>query len=353
MTPNHGFLAYFALMSALLLVGPLLGAWRKVQGAWAATGGVLCGGVLFGVWIHQAAFGGDPFAMLAFVALTLFTFLPVSLLLCGFQLRDEGLAVGMGFAGAAILMAMIGLYSSVLEPRWIETTTLTVKTSKVTARFRVVLLADIQCDTPGSYEQDVFARIADAKPDLVLLAGDYLQVPGLAMAHPASGVLRKLMSESGIRAAAYAVRGNVDAADWAGLFTGLGITTVERTTPFAVSSQITLTALSLEDSADVQLEVPQRPGFHIVLGHKPDFALGRVNADLLLAGHTHGGQVQIPLFGPPITFSAIPRAWAEGATRLDAGRTLVVSRGIGMERGYAPRLRFLARPQLVVIDLVP
>ena len=38
---------------------------------------------------------------------------------------------------------------------------------------------------------------------------------------------------------------------------------------------------------------------------------------------------------------------------LPSGAKLLVSRGIGLERGHAPRIRFLCRPELVVIDLVP
>jgi uncharacterized protein len=40
-------------------------------------------------------------------------------------------------------------------------------------------------------------------------------------------------------------------------------------------------------------------------------------------------------------------------TQIAPDSTLVVSRGIGLERGNAPRLRFLCRPEVVVIDLVP
>ena len=93
--------------------------------------------------------------------------------------------------------------------------------------------------------------------------------------------------------------------------------------------------------------------YHIVFGHAPDFALGDVGADLMIAGHTHGGQVQLPLIGPLITLSRVPRSWASGVTRFDDGRILIVSRGVGMERSGALRLRFLCRPELVVIHLRP
>ena len=72
-----------------------------------------------------------------------------------------------------------------------------------------------------------------------------------------------------------------------------------------------------------------------------------------MAGHTHGGQVRLPLIGPLKTSAKIPRHWAAGLTDIGGGRRLVVSRGIGMERLWAPRLRFLCRPELVILDVVP
>ena len=91
----------------------------------------------------------------------------------------------------------------------------------------------------------------------------------------------------------------------------------------------------------------------MVFGHRPDYAMGDVPADVLIAGHTHGGQVRLPGIGPLLTFSRVPRPWAAGVTNLDAGRTLIVSRGLGMERHDAPRIRFLCRPQLVLLHLKP
>ncbi len=54
-----------------------------------------------------------------------------------------------------------------------------------------------------------------------------------------------------------------------------------------------------------------------------------------------------------LTLSRVPRSWTSGMTELPRGGRLLVSRGIGMERSGAPPLRFLCRPELVVVDLVP
>ena len=101
------------------------------------------------------------------------------------------------------------------------------------------------------------------------------------------------------------------------------------------------------------MTVSDQEKFHIVLGHVPDYSLGSIEADLLIAGHTHGGQVQIPLFGPLLMLSQVPRACASGMTTIAPERYLIVSRGIGLERGNAPRMRFLCRPELLMLDLVP
>ena len=65
------------------------------------------------------------------------------------------------------------------------------------------------------------------------------------------------------------------------------------------------------------------------------------------------GLVQLPLIGPLVTFSAVSRTVAAGGVFERPGGHLVVSRGVGLERGDAPRLRFLCAPEVVVVDVLP
>ncbi len=53
-----------------------------------------------------------------------------------------------------------------------------------------------------------------------------------------------------------------------------------------------------------------------------------------------------------MTLSQVPRRWASDVTDIAPGKTLIVPRGMAIEQEHAPRMRFLCRPQLVILDLV-
>ena len=72
--------------------------------------------------------------------------------------------------------------------------------------------------------------------------------------------------------------------------------------------------------------------------------------DLHLAGHTHGGQIVVPGFGPPLTLSKLPREYARGLNRWKE-HWINVTSGIGMEGHHAPRIRFQCPPEVVLISL--
>jgi uncharacterized protein len=95
---------------------------------------------------------------------------------------------------------------------------------------------------------------------------------------------------------------------------------------------------------------PDRFGLAVV--HSPDPApeLAALGYDLIVAGHTHGGQVRLPLIGALVTNSHMPRRMAMGLHRLGPAY-LHVSAGIGTSK-YAP-FRFLCRPEATLLELRP
>jgi predicted MPP superfamily phosphohydrolase len=254
----------------------------------------------------------------------------------------------------AACIGLVGLDAFLIEPRWIEVTRITIPSSKLQHPVRVVVIADIQTDSLQRYEEHVLELAADARPDLILFAGDYLHVSDPARYAELETEFNALMLRSDLDAplGSYAVKGNVDWRDWPELFAGSPVVALETTSSHDLGP-VVLTGLTLQDSANPALSVSAQEKYHIVLGHVPNYSLGQIEGDLLIAGHTHGGQVRIPLLGPVFTLSQVPRSWASGMTPLAPERYLVVSRGIGMERMNAPRMRFLCRPELVVLDLVP
>ena len=69
-----------------------------------------------------------------------------------------------------------------------------------------------------------------------------------------------------------------------------------------------------------------------------------------LSGHTHGGQVRVPLLGALVTSSIDGKRYEMGRYHQD-GATLYVSRGIGLEGKGAPRMRFLCLQEMELFEL--
>ena len=260
-----------------------------------------------------------------------------------------------GVLAAAVGLLLVAADAFLVEPHWLEVTHWRIVSPKIHRPMRIVVVADLQTDRIGPYERSVLRRVLAEKPDVILLAGDYLQESRkqeLILRSELNDFLHAIhfTAPRGV----FAVRGNVDRHDWPKIFEGLDVAAVTSNRSFDLGD-VQITCLSLRESYDPTLQVthgPPKP-FHLVLGHIPNFALGEIEADLIVAGHTHGGQVRLPLIGPMITHSCIPHTWAAGMTELPDGGRLLVSRGIGMERGHAPPMRFLCRPELMVIDLAP
>jgi hypothetical protein len=268
--------------------------------------------------------------------------------------RQRPLLAGGAVVGA-LAVVLVAVDAFLIEPHWLEVSCYRIASPKIHRAVRIVVVADLQTDRVGPYERAVLSRVLEEKPDIILLAGDYLQASG-EKEKDLKRELHDLLGELHFTApgGVFAVQGNVDWPGWQEVFAGLGVTTVDAQQSFDLDD-LQLTCLGLGESYSITPNITNtRPDrFHLVLGHVPNFALGPTGADLLVAGHTHGGQVRIPGIGPVITHSRVPWAWAAGLTELPAGGRLLVSRGIGMERGYAPPMRFLCRPELVVIELTP
>ena len=237
----------------------------------------------------------------------------------------------------------------------------TIITPKITKPITIVFCSDIQSNSVGWYERWTLRKVKEQNADLIIFGGDYISGGTDAERAQSMKDWNHFFREINLQAplGIYAVRGT-DVHDWARWkekFVDTGIIPHEYTLTEQIG-EIRVTFLSIDDS-ETNRTIPdeEREGqFRIIVGHSPRFALAEQDANLLLAGHTHGGQVQIPFWGPIIHLSGrdFPRRWATGTTAMPNGATLIVTHGAGLVRGKsAPRVRFWCRPDFWVIRLVP
>jgi predicted MPP superfamily phosphohydrolase len=101
---------------------------------------------------------------------------------------------------------------------------------------------------------------------------------------------------------------------------------------------------SFDSDADLRLGITHAPYLRVLDGMSHD------GAQLILAGHTHGGQLCVPGVGALVTNCDLPRQQAKGVSSYD-GATLHVSAGLG-NSPYAP-VRFACRPEASLLTLTP
>jgi uncharacterized protein len=92
--------------------------------------------------------------------------------------------------------------------------------------------------------------------------------------------------------------------------------------------------------------------FGVAVMHSPDSApeAASLGYDLIVAGHTHGGQVCLPIAGALVTNCSMPRSMVKGVIRM-GGAILHTSPGLGTSK-YAP-FRFWCRPEATLLELRP
>ncbi|MDR3708371.1 MAG: metallophosphoesterase [Capsulimonadaceae bacterium] len=232
--------------------------------------------------------------------------------------------------------------------------------------FSVLQISDLHMRRFGKRERKI-ARIAKSlTPDIIALTGDLIHTP--AGLQPFLRMCEDFKASSGI----YAIYGNSEhkngivPGDLARSLTTHGIEALLNRSATIKRGAGTIYVSGVDDPVthhdDLEAALDGIPAedFKLLLMHSPDNIPEAVhrNVDLVLSGHTHGGQIRLPIIGPPLTRSFLGRRLNSGhysGNRLrglvgkQPGRTqLYVSRGVGIS-GLA--LRFLCRPEVALITL--
>jgi uncharacterized protein len=265
--------------------------------------------------------------------------------------------------GGACAGAGLALYGGEGERRWIEITNRDVFLSGLSPVFdgyRIAQLSDIHLDeyTEPSLLLDAIHHINSMSPDAVFITGDFVTygiLPSkyaIGSAWQCADLLRQLECPH-----RYAVVGNHDVLlSRAAVIESLlanGITVLDNANlPIERDGADPVEGTPIPELAIPESirNVPQEP--IVLLCHAPDYVddllptpAGR-SLSLMLAGHTHGGQVRIPLVGA-VNLPALGRKYIEGWFRF-GNLQLYVNRGLGT---VGVPVRFNCPPEIALLTL--
>jgi predicted MPP superfamily phosphohydrolase len=270
----------------------------------------------------------------------------------------QRLFLASGLAG--VLLLLFCYWTAVSDP--------VVRNARIAApgwpsgapRLRLLLMSDIHVggpDMPPERLGRIVAQINALSPDIVLIAGDFITDKRLATRHYSHDEAIAPLAGLRPRLASLAVLGNHDHwRDSAAAHRALaraGIRVLDNQAvqvgPLAVGG--------LDDDFTHRADVPATlaalralEGPRLILSHSPDpFPDLPADVFLMLAGHTHCGQVAPPLIGPLSTMSRFGRRYVCGLIR-EGGKTLIVSAGLGTS---GIPLRLGAVPDLWLVEVGP
>jgi len=300
----------------------------------------------------------------------------------------DGASPLWGAAFASATLGALAVYACAVEPFRLQLTrpVLTVPRLPVALDgLTILLLADAHISRDGRREKLLRAflrRFADgeaAPPDLVVWAGDMINVAkGVSLGVDMTRLVRELFPGT----PTFAILGNgehkinaLERRQFVGGLRALGVHVLRNSRHTLTVRGETFTVAGVDDPyygfADLNKALQGAPdphdAFTLLLAHSPQFALvaARAGVSVMLSGHTHGGQIRLPGYGPLKSQNPLGRRMDQGA--FDAVRVLqttgrtqngdmvtYVTRGIGV--APAPKIRcatprFLCRPEIALVTL--
>jgi len=270
-------------------------------------------------------------------------------------------------------------YGFLVEPGWIEVTHTTIPIRNLGSSFnplRIVHLSDIHYGYYINEERlkDLISLVNGLKADLILHTGDFVyglyaflrQAKALDSQHSAEamyGSCVPLLAEMRSRLGSLAVPGNHD--HYVGLeiaekyFRENHLDLLVNDHRVISDGESSLTIAGVDDLTTGNPDLfsalkdapPSTSSPRILLSHNPDYAdntsISGSGVQLMLSGHTHGGQVTLPGLDPPV-LPVYNREYARGLVRTDWG-FVYINRGVGVTN---PPVRLFTRPEVAVIELV-
>lgn len=265
---------------------------------------------------------------------------------------------GAAAATGALASGLGGFYTLSVEPRWIETVKRTVKFPRLPPALNGLRICHLTDFHVGPYiKANYIARaiqIANgSKPDIVALTGDFVS-KSARHADRCAQALGELDAALGV----FAVLGNHDFwtdADYvAKQPSDVGVMVLRDAGVMLTNGLYVAGTEDLwEGKPDIRkgLAGRGRNAFTVLLQHNPDYFVTAAEAwydiDVMLSGHTHGGQVNVPGIGPILVPSRFGKKYAAGLFR-EGKLTFYVNKGLG---AITPPVRFNCRPEVAILTL--
>lgn len=333
-------------------------------------GGVVATAAVIGV----AGFRFDRWDLMSVVYVPVVVGLPIAaVLLLASHVTSRWLrwcpSLSRPASAVAALMALaapVGFYATHVAPfrLHVDRIDVAVGADRVAEPVVVGVIADIQTEDVTGYERSAVEELVEADPDVILIAGDIWQGSPEGFDQELEE-LRALLAAMDAPGGVYVVPGDVDSPEeLAALTAGTGVEALdgEIARTEVAGTGITIGGVGLEPHpqdrvALAELETAPGDELRILLAHRPDWAYelpADSRVDLVVAGHTHGGQIQLPGIGALATASRwVARRAAAGGLHELNGNTTYISAGVGHEQQGAPQVRFLAPPSIGVLSVRP
>ena len=264
-------------------------------------------------------------------------------------------------AGGGAVAAPAGwLYGTRIEARWLEVTRLRVPVAGLPPAFAGLTIGQISDLHFGPVVDPLHVRAAvdalmGARPDVAVVTGDFVSRLDGGEAELIVRELGRLRAPLG----QLAVLGNhdhwTDHAVVANAVQRAGLTLLRNAHRPIERGGGRLWIAGVDDVWERKADLPRAldgvppDGRAVLLAHEPDFAdeaAKEARVALQLSGHSHGGQVRLPLFGAPV-LPLHGRKYPYGLRKV-GGLTLYTNRGIGL---IQPAVRINCRPEVTVVEL--
>ncbi len=265
-----------------------------------------------------------------------------------------------GLAGVGI----VGLtfYATHIEPFRIGVTEQRLDVDGWQGEIRLLHVGDLHVERVTEREGRLNALIEAIKPDVIVFSGDFVN---LSYTHDetAKAAIRTVIGAWRAPLGVYAVPGTPIVEPLTRVLTfveGTGVDLLANRWQTVETPAGALHILGMMTTHDLPTDraalaeklasAPDAPGLRLLLTHAPDVAPEAAESgkiDLYLCGHTHGGQIRLPLIGAVFSSSQLGKRFIMGRYNLQR-MTLYTTRGVGLEGLGAPRARLLCPPEIVL-----